>query len=584
MAPQSPVRRSAKWFEPQDVFGFIHRGALRSEGLTAEAVAGRPVVGICNAWSELVNCNLHLRGLAEATKRGIWQAGGVPLEFPSMSLSEILSKPSTMLYRNLGAMEVEETIRSSPLDAVVLLAGCDKSVPAQLMGAASADLPAIMLTGGPRLAGHFRGERVGAGTNLWRHSEDYRMGRMSDRDFAELESSLSPSVGHCSEMGTASTMAAVVEALGITVSGAATTPAVTAKRVALAEATGRAAVELADSDRFPSRIMTRDSFHNAITVLTALGGSTNAVLHLLALARRVGVDLSLDDFDRIAAETPIIADVQPVGTGLFEDLDRAGGIPALMRELGDLVRPEATTVTGESVGSRVVEAENYAPEIIRPLDKPVGARGGLVALRGSLAPSGAVLKAGAMSDRFRRHRGKAVVFDGIEDLLARIDDPDLEVDADSVLVLRGCGPKGAPGMPEWGMLPIPRKLVEAGVSDMLRISDARMSGTGYGSVVLHVAPESAVGGPLAIVRDGDEIAIDVDARSLDLLVSPDEVTRRLEGWEAPPLDDRGFLHIHRQYVLQADQGADFDRFESSAERKSGPVDPPGLLRGWVTGW
>jgi dihydroxy-acid dehydratase len=577
--------RSARWFAGQDVFGFIHRAALRSEGISDEAMRDRPIVGICNAWSELVNCNLHLRGLAETVKRGVWQAGGVPLEFPSLSLSENLTKPTTMLYRNLAAIEIEETIRSSPLDAVVLLAGCDKSVPAALMGAASADVPAIMLTGGPREAGHFRGRRVGAGTDLWHYTEDLRAGRMSEGEYAALEAASSPSVGHCSEMGTASTMAALVEALGMCLPNAATAPAVSARRVSLAERTGRSAVELAREGRCPSAVLTRDAFHNALTVLAALGGSTNAVLHLLALARRAGVALDLAEFDAVAARTPIIVDVQPVGAGLFEDLDRAGGIPAVLSELRNLLRLDALTVTGETLRDRLAGAAVHDRDVVRTIDHPVADRGGLVVLRGSLAPGGALLKAGAMSPRLRAHRGPAVVFENIDDLLARIDDPDLHVDEDSVLVLRNGGPKGAPGMPEWGMLPIPRKLLERGVDDMLRISDARMSGTGYGSVVLHVTPESAVGGPLLAVRTGDEIELDVDARRLELCVPSEEIEARIAATPLPaPRYTRGYGRLHLQHVLQADAGADLEGFERDPREPAGPAEPYGLLQGWISGW
>jgi len=577
--------RSAGWFAPRDVFGFIHRAALRSEGLSSAATEGRPIVGICSAWSELVNCNVHLRGLAEAVKRGVWQAGGVPLEFPSMSLSETLTKPTTMLYRNLAAIEVEETIRSSPLDAVVLLAGCDKTVPAQLMGAASADVPAIMLTGGPRQAAYFRGRRVGAGTDLWRYTEELRAGRMTDAEYAQLEEASSPSVGHCSEMGTASTMASLVEALGMSLHGAATAPAVGARRVALAERTGARAVDLARGGPAPSDVLSPAAFHNALTTLAALGGSTNAILHLLALARRVGVDLPLERFDEVAATTPILVDVQPVGSGLYEDLDRAGGVPALLARLGPLLELDAITVDGRTIGERTRDAEIHDAEVVRPLDAPLAPAGGLAVLRGSLAPDGAVIKAGAMAPQLRRHRGPALVFDDIHDLLARIDDPDLDVEPETVMVLRNCGPRGGAGMPEWGMLPIPRKLLERGVTDMVRISDARMSGTGFGAVVLHVAPESAAGGPLAAVRDGDQIELDVDARRIDLLVPAEELSARLASLaQRPPAYRRGYGRLHAEHVLQADEGADLAGFERDPEEPRGPTDPPGLLEGWISGW
>ena len=576
--------RSARWFAPRDLFGFLHRTALRSEGLSDASISGRPVIGIANSHSELVNCNLHFGALIEGVKRGVHQAGGLPLEFPTISLSEMLMKPTTMLYRNLMSMDIEEMIRSSPLDAVVLVGGCDKTVPAQLMGAASAGVPAISLTGGPMQPGNFRGRRIGAGTDIWRYTDDLRAGRMSDGEYAELEAATRPGVGHCSEMGTASTMATLTEALGMSLPGSAAVPATDARRGSLAEDTGRRAVEIAREGLRPAAVLTRDALENAVTVLAAVAGSTNAVLHLLALAGRLGIELPLERFDRIAARTPVLTNIQPAGEHLFEDLQRAGGVPALLAELAPLLHLDALTVTGRTLGENIAGAEVWDRDVLRPLDEPLLPPGGLAVLRGSLAPDGAVIKAGAASADLLQHRGPALVFDGIDDLLARIDDPDLPVDAGSVLVLRGAGPKGAPGMPEWGMLPIPRKLLAQGVTDMVRISDARMSGTGYGTVVLHVAPESAVGGPLDAVRDGDEIVLDTAARRLDLCVEPEEIARRLAARPLPePPFRRGYGSIYLDHVLQADAGADFDVLRHSAGEDD-RTEPHGLLEGWISGW
>ncbi len=577
-------RRSGRWLDQRDVFGFIHRAALRAEGLSDASITGRPVIGICSSWSELVNCNLHLRGLAAAVKRGVWQAGGLPLEFPVISLGENLMKPTTMLYRNLMAMDVEESIRAYPMDAVVLLAGCDKTVPAQLMGAASVDVPAIMLTGGPMLPGHFRGRRMGSGTDLWKLTDDLRAGRMSAEEYAALEASASPSVGHCSEMGTASTMASLVEALGMALPGAAAIPAVDARRAAMAEETGRRAVEMADHGPRPSEILTTAAFDNAITLLAAIGGSTNAVLHLIAIAGRLGVDLQLRRFDEIAARTPLITNVQPAGEHLFEDVFNAGGIPAVLGELESLLDRSALTVTGRPLVEEVANRTVYDRNVIRTLKSPVKPAGGLVALYGSLAPDGAILKTSAASPDLLQHRGPALVFRDIHDLLARIDDTALDVTPDSVLVLCNAGPRGGPGMPEWGMLPLPRKLLKQGVTDMVRISDARMSGTGYGTCVLHVAPESAVGGPLALVRDGDSIVLDVAGRRLELDVPDDEIARRRAALVEPEAHyARGYGAIYLNEVLQADQGVDF---RSLRAIPGAPPDsePKGLLKGWITGW
>jgi dihydroxy-acid dehydratase len=573
--------RSERWFGGRDVSGFIHRASLHAEGISRSALAGRPVVGICNSWSELVSCNLHLRGLAEAVKRGVLLAGGLPLEFPTISLGENLMKPTAMLFRNLMAMDVEECIRSYPLDAVVLLGSCDKTVPAQLMGAASADVPAIMLTGGPSQPAWFRGRPLGAGTDLWRYVDELRAGRMAPEEFDELEAAATPGFGHCNEMGTASTMASLVEALGMCLPGTASIPAVDAARVRAAEATGTRAVELAREGPKPSRVLTPEAFDNAITVLMAVGGGTNAVIHLLALAGRVGVPLTLDRFHELSRRTPLLANVRPSGEHLVEELHRAGGIRAVLSELAPLLHGDALTVTGRPLADGFAGAAALDRAVIAPFDAPLAAEGGIAVLRGSLAPDGALIKRSAASAELLRHRGPAVVFEDVYDVAARIDDPALEVGPDSVLVLRNAGPQGGPGMPEWGQLPIPRKLLERGIGDLVRVSDARMSGTAYGTVVLHVAPEAAVGGPLRAVRDGDPIVLDVDAQRLDLDLPADEVERRLsELGPAEPKYRRGYGALYLAHVLQANEGCDFDFLRGRSEE----TEPLGLLSGWVGGW
>ncbi len=580
---RSPLR-SAHWFAARDLAGFIHRSSLHSEGISREALAGRPVIGICNSWSELVNCNLHFRRLAESVKRGVLMAGGLPLEFPTISLGENLMKPSAMLYRNLMSMDVEESIRSYPLDAVVLLGGCDKTVPAQLMGAASANVPAIALTGGPAEPATFRGRELGGGTDLWHYADELRAGRMSEADFDELEASATPTFGHCNELGTASTMAAIVEALGMALPGTATIPAVHAARYRAGEATGRRAVELAGGGLRPSRILTAAAFDNAITLLMAIGGGTNAVVHLLALAGRCGVPLGLDRFDEIARRTPLIANLRPSGERLIEDLHRAGGVPALLRELEPLLQGDALTVTGLPLSATYANAEVHDRDVVASLDAPFSADAGLAVLRGSLAPDGAVIKRAAASEALTRHRGPALVFEDVYDVAARIDDPALAVTADSVLVLRNSGPKGGPGMPEWGQIPIPSKLLARGVTDMVRVSDARMSGTAFGTVVLHVSPESAVGGPLRAVRDGDPIVLDIDERRIDLDLPANDIARRLtELGDPSPRYRRGYGALFLEHVLQADQGCDFD-FLRALPGEEPESEPYGLLSGWVGGW
>ncbi len=553
--------RSAHSYGKLDRDGFIHRSWMKSLGLPDDVFDGRPVIGICNTWSELNPCHGHLRDLAEHVKRGVWEAGGLPLEFPAMSLGETQMRPTAMLFRNLLAMEVEESIRGNPIDGVVLLGGCDKTTPGQLMGACSVDLPAIVVSAGPKLNGTFKGKPIGSGTDVWRLSEAVRAGEMSMDDFTAAEAGMSRSHGVCNTMGTASTMSSLIEALGISLPMNGALPAVDARRGTLAHLTGRTIVQMVKDDLRPSKVLTRDSFENAIKVHAAVGGSTNAVLHLLALAGRLGVELSLEDFDRWGREVPLLVDIMPSGRFLMEDFAYAGGVPAVMKELLPVLKPEALTVAGVPIGPIAETAEVWNREVIRPLFDPVGPSSGVWVLRGNLCPQGAIMKPSAATPSLLRHRGRAVVFETIEDYRARIDDPDLEVDASSVLVLKGCGPKGYPGMPEVGNMALPRKLLAQGVRDMLRISDARMSGTAYGAVILHVAPEAAAGGPLALVESGDEIRLDGPARTLELCVGEDELAdrrRRRDAQEQAPQPARGWYRLYVDSVLQADQGCDLD--------------------------
>jgi L-arabonate dehydrase len=558
---QKPTYRSAAWFGRRDKNGFIHRGWMRNQGWPADVFDGRPVIGICNTWSELTPCNGHLRALADHVKRGVWEAGGFPVEFPVMSTGESNMRPTAMLFRNLVSMDVEESIRANPIDGVVLLCGCDKTTPALVMGAASCDVPAIVVSGGPMLNGKFQGQDIGSGTDLWRFSEDVRAGAMSQDAFADAEGCMSRSAGHCMVMGTASTMASMVEALGLALPQNGSIPAVDARRGALAHVAGRRIVAMVREDLRISRILTGDAFENAIRVNGAVGGSTNAILHLLAIAGRVDVSVTLDDWDRLGHDVPTLVDLKPSGRFLMEDFYYAGGLPAVIRTLAehDLLHREALTVNGHTVWDNCATAPNWNQEVIRPFDRPLVTHGGIVVLRGNLAPDGAVLKPSAASPHLLRHRGPAVVFETIEAYQARIADPDLEVDEMSVLVLKNCGPKGYPGMAEVGNMGLPPKLLRRGVTDMVRISDARMSGTAYGTVVLHVCPEAAVGGPLALVRDGDLIALDVEQRSLHLEVADEELARRREAWRAPdPPPNGGYQALYVQHVMQADRGADFD--------------------------
>jgi len=554
------LHRSSQWYAGTDRNSYIHRAWMR-RGLPAHAFDGRPHIAIANTASDLTPCNAHFNEVAESVKQGVYEAGGIPLNLPVVSLGETQVRPTAMLWRNMAAMAIEEMLRANPIDGVVLLGGCDKTIPALLMAAASVDLPSVVLPGGPMLTGTFRGVALGCGTDVWRLSEEVRAGTLSGAEFLRSESSMIRSRGHCNTMGTASTMAVVAEALGSTVPGVAGTPAADSRLLAAAHDTGRLAVELVEQDRRPSGIFTRASFLNAIVALAAVGGSTNAVVHLLAIAGRLGVELSQDDFDRTGADVPLLVDLQPAGRFLMEDLYRAGGVLAVLREVRDLLDPAALTVTGKPLVDHLTDARIWDTEVIRGRAQPVLPHAGIAVLYGSLAPNGAVIKPAAASPQLLQHRGRAVVFDSIEDFHARIDDPELDVDADSVLVLRGCGPRGYPGMPEVANMPLPKKLLELGIRDMVRICDGRMSGTAYGTVVLHVAPEAAAGGPLGLVRTGDVIVLDVAGRRIDIDVPAPELASRtpaaaaVAAFAAPR---RGWERLYVDTVLQADTGADLD--------------------------
>ena len=555
----SRLLRSQAWFGGDDKDSFIHRSWMKNQGYPNDAFDGRPVIGICNTWSELTPCNGHFRDLAEAVKRGVLEAGGLPVEFPAMSLGESNLRPTAMLFRNLASMDVEESIRANPIDGVVLLTGCDKTTPALLMGAASVDLPTIVVSGGPMLNGNYRGKPIGSGTDVWKFSEDVRAGRMSLASFKEAESCMSRSSGHCMTMGTASTMASMVEALGVALPGNAAIPAVDARRKLLAQMSGRRIVGMVHEDLTLSQILTRNAFENAIMVNGAIGGSTNAVVHLLAIAGRIGVDLTLADWDRLGRAIPCLLNLMPSGQYLMEDFYYAGGLPVIIRELLGSLHGDALTVTGTSLGANVATAENFNPDVIHAWSAPFKEDGGIAVLTGNLAPRGAIIKPSAATPALMRHRGRAVVFSSIEHYKERIDDPDLDIDADCVMVLQNCGPKGYPGMAEVGNMGLPKKLLAQGVTDMVRISDARMSGTAFGTVVLHVAPEAAMGGALALVRDGDMIELDVAARRLHLDVGDAELARRKEQWRAPePAMRGGYQSMYIKHVLQADQGVDLD--------------------------
>ncbi|QOR71816.1 dihydroxy-acid dehydratase [Ruania alkalisoli] len=558
MSQEAP--RSAQWYAGQDRNSYIHRAWMR-RGAPADSFDGKPQIAIANTASDLTPCNAHLDEVAQHVKMGVWEAGGVPLNLPVVSLGETQMRPTAMLWRNMAAMAAEEMFRANPVDGVVLLGGCDKTIPALLMAAASVDIPAIVVPGGPMATGTFRGRPLGCGTDVWRLSEASRGGELSSEDFLTSESSMIRSRGHCNTMGTASTMALVAEALGVVLPGLAGTPAVDSNLLAGAHETGRLILEMVRADRRPSTMITRASFHNAIVALAAIGGSTNAVVHLLAIAGRLGVELTLDDFDRTGAEVPLLVNLQPSGTFLMDDFHRAGGFRSVLREVRDLLDPEAITITGRPLVDGLDSARIWDEEVIRSRAEPLQRDAGIAVLRGNLAPGGAVIKPSAASAHLMQHSGPAVVFESIEDLRARIDDPDLDVDENSVFVLRGCGPKGYPGMPEVSNMPLPRKLLERGVRDVVRICDGRMSGTAYGTVVLHVAPEAAAGGPLALVRTGDTIRLDVGARTIDVMLTPEQLAARtpdprsVAGYAQPT---RGWERLYVDHVLQADTGVDLD--------------------------
>ena len=553
-------RRSQHWFGGTDKDNFIHRSWMKSEGLPDDSFDGRPVIGICNTWSELTPCNQHFRELAQRVKHGVLQAGGIAVEFPVSSLGETLMRPTAMLYRNLASMDVEEGIRAHPLDGVVLLAGCDKTTPATLMGAASVDLPTLVVSGGGMLNGNYRGQPIGSGTHVWKFSEAVKAGQMTEQQFMKAESCMSRSAGVCMTMGTASTMACLVEALGVGLPENAAIPAVDSRRYELAQRAGRHIVDLVNRDVKLSQILTREAFENAIRVCGAIGGSTNAVLHLIAIAGRIGIPLTLDDWDTLGRDVPTIVNLMPSGKYLMEDFYYAGGLPVVMKRLQEagLLHVDAITVNGRTLGENVAHAECFNDDVILPMNAPLVEQGGLAVLRGNLAPLGAVIKPSAATPALLKHTGRAVVFETIEHYKSRIEDPDLDIDADCVMVLKNCGPKGYPGMAEVGNMGLPAKLLKQGVTDMVRISDARMSGTAFGTVVLHVAPEAAAGGPLVLVQDGDLIELDVAERRLHLQVSDEELALRRAQWTPEPAPASGYVHMYHRHVLQADQGVDLD--------------------------
>jgi L-arabonate dehydrase len=558
---KKPGRRSAAWFARQDIYGFIYRSWMKNRGIPQDQFDGRPVIGICNTWSELTPCNTHFRVLAEHVRNGILEAGGFPLEFPVTSLGETLMRPTAMLYRNLASMDVEESIRANPLDGVVLLAGCDKTTPATLMGAASVDLPTVLVSGGPMLNGKYRGTDIGSGTNVWSMSEELRAGKLTLEEFHEAESCMHRSHGHCMVMGTASTMASMMEALGVAMPGNAAIPAVDARRNVLARLAGRRIVEMVNENLTLSQILTRQAFENAIRANAAIGGSTNAVIHLIAIARRIGVKLSLDDWDRLGSGVHTLVNLMPSGKYLMEDFYYAGGLPVVLRELGanGLLNKKSLTVNGKTIWDNNRAAECWNRDVIHSFKAPFKKNTGIAVLRGNLCPDGAIIKPSAATEKLMKHRGRAVVFESIEDFHGRIDDPKLDIDEHCIMVLKYCGPKGYPGMAEVGNMPLPPKLLKKGITDMVRISDARMSGTAYGTVVLHASPEAAAGGVLALVQNGDEIELDVAKRKLHLNVPEAELARRKKNWTAPkPPLERGYWRLYYDHVLQADQGADLD--------------------------
>ena len=558
MKEKSTSNRSADWFGKTGKDGFIYRAWMKNQGIPDDEFQGKPVIGVCNTWSELTPCNSHFRELAEYVKRGVWEAGGLPLEFPVMSLGETLIRPTAMLYRNLVSMDVEESIRANPVDGVVLLCGCDKTTPSLVMGAGSVDLPPVVVSGGPMLNGKWRGGDIGT-THVWQFNEMMKTGEISAGEFREAEGAMCRSRGSCAVMGTASTMACMVESLGLSLPGNAAIPAVDSRRKVLAQLSGRRIVEMVREDLRMSKILTREAFENAIIANAAVGGSTNFVLHLLAIAGRIGVDLSLDDFDRLSADIPLLVNLKPSGEYMMEEFYYGGGLPAVLRELKGRLHSGALTVNGRTIGENNAEAPCYDRKVIASLDAPFKPESGIAVVRGNLCPDGAIIKPSAATPALLRHKGRAVVFENIEDYHARIDDPGLDVDETCVLVLKNVGPRGYPGMPEVGNMALPKKLLARGVSDMVRISDGRMSGTAYGTVFLHASPESAAGGPLALVQAGDLIEIDVPRRHIHLHVSDDELGRRKAAWKAPDLGyDRGYVRIYIDHVQQANLGVDLD--------------------------
>lgn len=552
--------RSSDWFGKKGKMGFLYRSWMKNQGFPADLFDGRPVIGICNTWSELTPCNAHLRDLAESVKRGVYEAGGFPLEFPIMSLGETLLKPTAMLFRNLASMDAEESIRGNPLDGVVLLTGCDKTTPATLMGAASVDLPTIVVPGGPMLNGKYRGTDIGSGTAVWKLTDDLKTNKISYEEYLGAESCMSRSAGHCMTMGTASTMACMVESLGMCLSQGAATPAVDSRKKVIAHLSGRRIVEMVKEDLKMSKILTRAAFENAIKVNAAIGGSSNFIIHLTAIAGRIGVDLNLDDFDRLGSKMPLLLNLMPSGKYLMEDFYYAGGLPVILNELRGQIDLDAITVTGKTHKENIADTSTcYNSEVISPYNSPFIDEAGIAVLKGNLAINGAVIKPSAATPALMQHRGRAVVFETIEDYHARIDDPDLDIDETCVMVLKNVGPVGYPGMPEVGNMVLPKKLLDKGITDMVRISDGRMSGTAYGTVVLHVSPEAAIGGNLALVMDGDEISLDVPARRIELLVSDAELEKRRAAWAQPAAHAvRGYVALYQRHVQQADKGADLD--------------------------
>jgi len=559
MSKGGKSRRSAAWFGQEGLLGFGHRSWMKNQGWPEDLFDGRPVIGIANSASDLTPCNNHLGRVAEAVKRGIWEAGGFPLVFPTMSLGETLMRPSTMMFRNLMSMDLEETLRANPIDGVVLLTGCDKTTPAYMMGAASIDLPTMVVHGGPMLNGKFRGRDIGSGTDVWRMSEQVRAGEITLQDFMDAEAAMSRSNGHCMTMGTASTMGSMVEALGLTLPGAAAIPAVDSRKMVAAQLTGRRIVDMVNDEVRMSQIVTREAFENAIMVNAAIGGSTNAIIHLIALAGRIGVELNMQDWDNFSNGIPCLVNLQPNGEYLMEDFFYAGGLPVVMKELGDRLNREALTVSGKSLGENVANAENFNSDVIMTMDKPFKTENALAVLTGNLAPGGAVIKPSAATPELLQHRGRAVVFEDVDEMHRLIEDDSLDVDKDCILVLKGAGPRGYPGMPEVGNFPLPAKILKQGVTDMIRISDGRMSGTAYGAVVLHVSPESGIGGPLGLVQNGDMIELDVQGRRLHLDVSDDELEKRRAAFKPKIADaDRGYAQLYVNHVQQANDGCDFD--------------------------